>query len=269
MADASSGDEDARARYSGPVSDVTAIIVCQMRRFPKPMFIKYAETGHTDAKLLLELAPLLGQLLCLQKNLSFKQSTMQEAVLEASKQVGKGDVWFHSRVEEVEWAEVMSKRLRHACRHTAQALLKAGRRPYWAQQVTKEAGIVEIDSSPEAKSARVEEPGSSSAAVDQPGSSSAAVDQHSPSSAAALDQPPSSSAAALDEPPSSSATVDQPPSSSAAADQPHSSPLDQPGSSSVSNPVSLYGAYQPGSSSQPGSSQSAWFFTSAWFVTSA
>ena len=134
--------ESSRPRYAGPVAHLTEIMVRRMRAFPKPQFVKYQAKGLVDSKLLLEMSPFLADLLRLQPNASFKQSTMVEAILAACETMGMGDTWFRERVEEVEWAAVMAQRVRHACRHLSQALLKPGRKPYWAQQVMQAADSV-------------------------------------------------------------------------------------------------------------------------------
>ena len=140
--DASEG-ESSRPRYGGPTEKLTEIMLVRMKVCPKPQFVKYQGKGPLDAKLLLDMSTFLADLMRLQSNVSFRQSMMVESILAACKKWGMADTWFRSREEELEWAQVMAKRVRHACRHLAQALLKPGRKPYWASAVLISAGLME------------------------------------------------------------------------------------------------------------------------------
>ena len=124
-----------RSRYQGPAEKVVEALLLQFKAHSKPMFIKYQEKGLVDGKALLEMAPFLAALLKLQDNLSFRQNMMYSAIMEAGRSIGKMDVWFHSKDEEKEWADVMSRRVRHACRHVSQALLKPGRKAHYATRI--------------------------------------------------------------------------------------------------------------------------------------
>ena len=130
-------EKSSRNRYSGPMEQLCQALLPQLTEVGKPAFLRYDEKGPVDSRALLSMAPLLGRLVRLQDNVSFKQSMMMEAILTAGTQYGQMDKWFESQEEAKEWSKVMASRLRHACRHVSQGLVKVGRKAYWLEQVLR------------------------------------------------------------------------------------------------------------------------------------
>jgi hypothetical protein len=120
-----------RSRYSGSASDLSDAL---LKHASEPAWFKYGESDKdtVNSQLLVKYSPVMRTLKSLQANLSFNKSTVtaaMKAILEK-----KNGEWCLNEAERLSQPEVMTKRLRAACRHAGQAL---GRKdpPSWVKEV--------------------------------------------------------------------------------------------------------------------------------------
>ena len=127
-----------RARYDGPVAETAAVL---SPAYASPGWRKHAERGQgkgaVNGKAIMAAADVFRKLRGLHETWAFSQSMMQaacEQVLEA-----KNSEWCLAGKCLKEQPEVLAKRLRAACRHLSQAVMK-GSKADWVLAVVGEAG---------------------------------------------------------------------------------------------------------------------------------
>ena len=129
---ASSSMADTRCRYSGGVQPLVDAL---LPLATSPGWFRYAEAegkGAQNPKALKQFAGLWKKFRKLQDNLSFNKTTMTAATTAVMK--AKQQEWQLDEKQKCEQPQVMSNRIRLACRHVCQALCKKAK-PKWICEI--------------------------------------------------------------------------------------------------------------------------------------